>query len=173
MIESFDVSTNDLTIVMAAQSILTRSALPNVKAVPKITVTVPHTYNSVSNSFTVFDRIIAQTYGATLATLSISVDAIFQTNYYWFPGISGVMDSSTSLDFQPFDQTVNVFDAVPTAKSFLLPPGASVTIKAYNNVSTNTQDGHVSVYATYSQLTAAEAAVLRKYKAILDKIAMV
>lgn len=117
-----------------------------------IDVIVPYTYNTASAPFTVYNRrSVAGPYGARLASVSLSVDAVFQANYYWKSKIDSVTPSG--VNFVPWDSTVNTFEEVPTGNPFLLRPGSGIAITAYNAVSTNTNDGIMSVSVVSSDLT--------------------
>lgn len=121
-----------------------------------IAISVPNT--SVSTSpFTVYSATIGGQWGARLATGSIAVDSIFQTNYNWNFVLTGA--TSTNNTFQPFDPTVNTFDIVPNGKFIIVKPGTRLTIQAYNNTST-TSDGIMSVYVVADLLKQDEAGLI-------------
>lgn len=129
---------------------------------PRQATPVLHTFTSQSSPQAVYPRnTLAGSNGALLASVSISVDAIFQTNYQWQYVIDGV--TSPVPPFQDFDPTVNVMDLVPTGKFFYLKPGAGLTINAFNSVSGNSSDGIMSILVTTNQLTQKQAAVIQKY----------
>jgi hypothetical protein len=129
--------------------------------------TVPYTYAGQAAPYTVYDFPIGSDSGARLASVSISVDAIFQANYYWSLFIDGVT-GPTGKNYEPFDPTVNTFEAVPASKFYILRPGARVQIKAYNAVSGNTKDGIISVFVAADLLTPAQWAMYSRFNSILN-----
>jgi hypothetical protein len=159
---------SDAVIAILAQSILGRSTLLHPTDDPVIDVSVPTTA-TVANPFTVYSKPVSYGNGALLASVSISTDAIFQANYDWTLNIDGVSGPQGKSQI-PFDPTVNTFEAVPSARTFYLKPGAAVTITASNSTGTSST-GIMSVYVVTDQLTEYEAAIITKYNALLARAA--
>ena len=111
----------------------------------------------------IYQRTVGGPHGAIVRSVSVSVDAVFQTNFYWQSVISGT-DQGDSTPFQPFDPTVNVFDAVPQQGGYRgqqgipVAPGAQIKISAYNHNSGNSTNGIMSVYVVFDQITQPEPA---------------
>lgn len=129
---------------------------------PQLAKAAIHTYNSQQTPQTIYGpNTLGGQYGALLASVSLSVDAVFQTNYKWQLIITGV--TNPNPPFQSYDPTVNTFDDVPTAKFYYLKPGANLQINVFNSVSTNTTDGIMSIFPVWNQLTQTQYNVINKY----------
>jgi len=159
---------NDL-LLSAANTILHNPLLVHPFVDREINVDVPQASTSPNTPFTVYDYAVGGQYGARLSSVSISVDAIFQANYYWTMFIDGVTGPN-GKNFQPFDPTVNTFEAVPTAEFYYLKPQAHVTITAYNQ-SGISNDGHMSVFVSADQMTQGQQTIFNNYNAMLDALA--
>jgi hypothetical protein len=164
------VSPSSYLYLDAARAILANNILGSPSVDREIATSIPSTYNTSTSPFTVYDQPVGANYGALLSSVSISVDAIFQANFNWSLFIDGVT-GPTGKNYEQWDPTVNTFEAVPTSKAYLLNPQAHVQIKVYNAKSTNSNPGIMSVFVAAGQLSASEAKVLSKYKALLDEIA--
>lgn len=118
--------------------------------VPFIKQKVPLSPTSTIQSPTmIFDAPISFDKGAKVLSISIAYDSVAQANYNWKYRLDGVQ---TSMDFQPFDPTVDVVDLVPSSWAYLLSPGAALKIQAYNATGT-TSMGYMSVFVATSQLS--------------------
>lgn len=147
--------------------LLSSGILTNPQNDPALALSALHTYTSQQTPQTIYGpTTIGGQYGALLASISISVDAVFQTNYKWQLIITGV--TSPNPPFQDYDPTVNTFDDVPNGKFYYVKPGANVQINVFNSVSTNTTDGIMSVFTVWNALTAAQANVIKKYMGIIE-----
>lgn len=156
-------SAEQLTAALLFSNILT-----NPQNDPALALTASHSNTTQASPQTIYGPTpIGGQYGALLASVSISVDAIFQTNYKWQLLITGV--TSPNPPFQDFDPTVNTFDDVPTAKFYFVKPGANIQINVYNSVSGNTSDGIMSVFPVWNQLTSSQYAVIRKYMGSIEQ----
>jgi hypothetical protein len=162
---------SDTSLVLdAARTILTSCALGSPYVDRQIANVVPASVKTSTSPFTVYDYAVGGSCGAVLSSVSISVDAVFQANFYWSMFIDGVT-GPTGKEYEPFDPTVNTFEAVPAAKVYLLRPQAHVQIKAYNANGNNNNNAIMSVYVVSGQLLPSEAMILTKYRALLDEIA--
>ena len=145
----------DLTAAVNKLILITKvngSLLKNPNNDKDIDVEVPATGYPSASPFVVYNRrAVAGPYGARLASVSYSVDAIFQSNFYWKSKIDGI--TTPSATFQPWDSTVSTFEEVPTGNPFLLKPGAGIAIYAYNANSSNTSNGIMSVSVVAADLT--------------------
>lgn len=164
------VSLNDINTTLSsfedvfALTLLQSNILTNPATNPQQATTVSHTYTSQQSPQVVYGpNAIGGNYGALLASVSLSVDAVFQTNYQWQFQVTGVTGPTTP--FQDFDPTVNVFDIVPSGKFFYMKPGANIQINAYNATSGNTTDGIMSVYVVWNILTPQQYQIINKYAA--------
>lgn len=167
--ENSPVSFADLRNMLIVLSHSVRSTDMDVPVIDKkIAVSVPATSTNSSQPFTVYQNSIGGTYGCRLASVSIAVDAVFQTNFFWADFITGVTQPNPPLG--PFDPTVNTFDEVPSGKFFVLKPGASIKITAINNVSTNLTNGIMSVNVVYDLITEGEYNLLQRYKELVGNI---
>jgi hypothetical protein len=163
------MATSDELLIAAAQAIMTSSALKPAFVDRDIAVDVPQA-STLAAPFTVYEKAVGSSGGGSLlASVSIAVDSVFQTDYYWSLFIDGVTGPAGST-FEPFDPTVNTFEAVPSARSYLLDPGAKVKITAYNHGNV-AHDGTISVYIAAGTLSAEERKILVKYKSLINKIA--
>lgn len=160
---------DDLATIMAAQTIMNTSTMTQPTQAPQIATVVPYTNNSALNAFTVFSQPIAGSYGARLASVSVAVDAVFQSNFKWLLQVASV--TSAGISYQSFDPTVNTFEDVPSGTFFLVGPGSTVVIKAFNNNPSNTNNGIMSVNLTYDQLSATQASAIKRYNQLLKYIA--
>lgn len=126
------------------------STLKRPNYLSKIAVSVPSA-STLQEPFTVFDTPVGGGNGARLSSLSLSIDQTFQNYYYWQLSIDSV--TAPNPPFMPFDPNVSVFDIVSAGNFYLLKPGSSIQIKAYNNDASNTADGIISVYVAIDMLT--------------------
>jgi hypothetical protein len=121
----------------------------------KLEVSVPST-STLQSPFNVYGpTTIGGQWGARIATISLAVDAVFQTNYYWRFIISGA--TGTYNDFGPFDSNINTFDIVPMGKFINVKAGANLTVQAYNQTGT-ANNAIMSVYTVADHLTQKQAA---------------
>lgn len=157
----------DSEVILAATSILNNSAMSEPVEVPSIANSVPSSATK-DDPAVVFNETISGSYGARLASISVAVDAVFQTNYKWL--LSILNTGYPSQTWQSFDPTVNTFEEVPSGKYFIVKAGTTIQIKAYNNTGTSS-DGIMSVYLVYDQLTSSEAAILSKYDSVVASLA--
>ena len=144
--------------IEVVQLLMSNTVMLKPTYLPLIGQSIPAS-SSVSNPYTVLSTQLAGSYGARLASVSIAVDSVFQTNFYWRVIVDGVVDPN--IPFQPFDPTVNVFDLVPSGTFFLLKPGAGIHIQAYNNNSGNTTNGIMSIYIALDLLDQTMAKVYK------------
>ena len=161
-------STQD--IIAAAQTILHNPVIRNPW------FDLESAYQNVSHSNTtpaapaiIYNYPVGGQFGAKLASVSVSADSVFQSNFYWAVFIDGVTGPA-GKNFKPFDPTVNTYEAVPAAEFYLLKPFAVVQILAYNQGGTST-NGTLSVSIAADLLTQDEQTILQKYINTLGEIA--
>ena len=104
--------------------------------------------STAANPQVLFNDNIGGTYGGKVYSISLAVDAVFQSNFYIKVEIDGVSIGTIKHpnNFHPWDATTNTFDYVKTNTNYKLQKNANITISAYNNNSGNTTNGNVSVY---------------------------
>ena len=159
---------DDQTLILLWNSIMNNPTIstPYVDRKPAYQ-NVPYTSNSLESPFTVYSNNVAGDNGARLASVSISVDAVFQSgfqNNLFIDGVTGVNGKT----FLPFDPTVSTFEQVPQGEFMYLKPGASVLIQAYYTGSGST-NGSMSVSVVSDQLSLYQAAIKRAYDKLVAK----
>ena len=154
-----DINSQDILQELKISNILARisSILKHPNYIPSI-ANIASSTSTLQNPITLFDTPIGSNYGAVLASVSLSADTVFQSDYYWQLSVSGI--TNPNPPFMPFDPTVNTFDLIPAGVFFLLKPGSAVKIKAYNHNTANITDGLLSIYVVVDILTQNESEVL-------------
>ena len=128
---------------------MANNELQNIRIKTINNISIPYSSNA-NSPYLVFET-KAGVNGSKLISLDIAYDiSNTATNYLFYFDIQGI--NIENNNFSPLSIQAGVFNFVPTGKEFILPPNSYVRIYAYNNNSSTTTNGSVSISVVWSDL---------------------